>query len=170
MITLVRRPTQMHRPFRCRAIPQKKGRSDGFTLVETMVAVFLLTIGLLGVSQVFTVSSRHTMNSRKETVANSLAQEIREKILSESFDDIVSIFDGVDTGDPSSITSPASDWANHLAAGLGPDARGTVQVDTPDEDVSLSQGMVGVTVTIYWLEAGRSLSLPVRFAVAKIGV
>lgn len=147
---------------------QRRTRTEGFTLVETMVAVFLLTIGLLGVSQVFSVSSRHTMNSRKETVANSLAQEIREKIMSETFADVQSIFDGIDTNSET-IAGPAQDWAGHVVDRLGIGARGQVDVQTPDERADLEDGMLAVVITLSWYEGTALIDLPFEFAIAKIG-
>ena len=154
------------RPGR-RIRPNRNGR-DGFTLVETMVAVFLLTIGLLGVSQVFTVSSRHTMNSRKETVANSLAQEIREKIMSETFADVHSIFDGIDTNS-GTIAGPAQDWADHVIDRLGIGARGQVDIQLPAERADLEDGMLAVVITLSWYEGETLIDLPFEFAIAKIG-
>lgn len=142
--------------------------SAGFTLVETMVAVFLLSIGLLGLSQVFSVSSRHTMNSRKETVANSLAQEIREKIMSETFDDVHSIFDAIDTNSET-LPGPAQDWGSHVVDRLGIGARGQVDVQTPEERADLEDGMLAVVITLSWYEGENLIELPFEFAIAKIG-
>lgn len=157
--------------FRGRDGDSPRARVDapraGFTLVEVSIAVLLLSIGLLGLIQVFAVSDRHTAYAREETVATSLAQEIREKIMSESFSDIVSIFDGVDTSDPSTVTLPAHDWAEHVAQHLGPTGRGVIQVDTPAENPSLPIGLLEVTVRISWHERGRQVELPLRFAVAR---
>jgi hypothetical protein len=133
-----------------------------------MVAVFLLTIGLLGISQVFSVSSQHTMNSRKETVANSLAQEIREKIMSETFADVQSIFDGIDTNSET-IPGPAQDWAGHVRDRLGIGARGQVDVQTPNERADLEDGMLAVVITLTWYEGTNTVELPFEFAIAKIG-
>ncbi len=147
---------------------RKRNDESGFTLVETMLAVFMLVVGLLAVSQVFTVSSRHTMNSRKETTANALAQEIREKIMSETFADVKSIFDGIDTDD-SELPQPAQDWAGHVTARLGIGARGVVDVQDPDERADLNDGMFAVTVTLSWYEGQTLVDLPFEFIIAKIG-
>ncbi|MCA9728177.1 MAG: prepilin-type N-terminal cleavage/methylation domain-containing protein, partial [Candidatus Eisenbacteria bacterium] len=110
------RSLRFSRAWRRRRAHQNR---EGFTLVELMVAVFLLALGILGISQVFAISNRHTSNARLETEANNLAQEIREKILSETFDDIESIFDGIDTDNGASVPTPAQDWADHVESRLG---------------------------------------------------
>ena len=152
-----------------RAQPEPGGATPraGFTLLELMIAVMMLGGGVLGVAQVFAVANRHTAHAREETAAVALAQEIREKIMSESFDDIFSIFNGVDTNDEGSISLPAQDWANHVEQELGAYGRGRVEVRTPDIDPNLSPGMIGITVTMSWREGSRSIDLPLHFAVAK---
>ena len=141
----------------------------GFTLVELMIATFLLTVGILATVQVFAVADKHVAFARQETIATALAQEIQEKIMSETFGDIVSIFDGIDTDDPGSVSSPAQEWAQHVTDRLGAEGRGTVQVLTPDNDESLPYGSVGVTVTLSWREGTQTIELPLRFTIAKIG-
>lgn len=153
----------------CDRPSRQPGRSGGFTLVELMVAVFLMTIGVLAVSQVMVVANRHTASSRSEMLANSLAQEIREKIMTETFADIKTIFNGVDTNNAGSVPAPAYDWATHVEERLGPAARGTIVVTDPGDNPDLEYGMVGVVVTLYWKEGANDVSLPVQFAVAKIG-
>jgi type II secretory pathway pseudopilin PulG len=141
----------------------------GFTLVELMISVFLLVVGILGVSQVFAVSNRHTANARLETVANSLIQEIREKVMSENFDDIYSIFNGIDTDVVDTIPVPATEWAEHVEERLGEDGRGTVTIQRPEEDASLPNGMVRVSITVSWYEGSALVEFPMEFLVAKIG-
>ena len=144
-------------------------RREGFTLVELMVAVFLMTVGVLAISQVMTVANRHTAYAREEMIANALAQEIREKIMSETFEDIKTIFNGVDTNNMGSVPAPAYDWATHVEDRLGPTGRGVIAVADHLDDPSLEYGMVGVTVTLSWKEGGNDVSFPLQFAVAKIG-
>ncbi len=164
-----RRPACLRRPS---AFPAESStlaeasRRCGFTLIELLIAVFLLSVGILGVAQVFAVADRHTGYAREETVAVSLVQEIREKMLSETFADLVSIFNGVDTADPTTIPTPAEIWAGHVHDGLGETGRGTIVVTTPAQDSTLVNGMVGVTVTVSWSERGQAISLPMRFIVA----
>jgi prepilin-type N-terminal cleavage/methylation domain-containing protein len=145
------------------------GSSGGFTLVELMVAVVMLSIGILALAQVFAVANRHTSYAREQTAATCLAEEIREKIMSQEYDDIYGTFHGVDTDNPGSVPVVAGDWAAHLASELGAYGRGQIAVDTEDTDPSLAYGMLGVTVTITWRETFGTTTLPLRFAVAKTG-
>jgi hypothetical protein len=140
------------------------------TLVELMVALFLLSVGILAVSRLFIFSQRHAFHGRTETQATALAEEIREKILSENFDDLVTIFDGVDTQIPETVTTPCQTWAGHLEQGIGPTGHGRIQVLTPLEDPEIVDGMVTVVIEISWEESGQERSLPVRFSISKMGV
>jgi prepilin-type N-terminal cleavage/methylation domain-containing protein len=158
--------TRNHRGGR----PAPTRRTNGFTLVELLVALFILSIGILSVARLFIFSQHHAFHGRTETQATALAEEIREKILSENFDDLVSIFDGVDTSVPGTVTLPCQPWAHHLAAGLGTGGRGQIQVLRPFEDPEIVDGMLTVTVEISWDESGQARSLPLRFSVAQMGV
>ncbi|MFN8546920.1 MAG: prepilin-type N-terminal cleavage/methylation domain-containing protein [Candidatus Eisenbacteria bacterium] len=162
----------MHRPIRKLPRSRRSMRLDhrsGFTLVELMIATFLLTVGILATVQVFAVADKHVSFARQETIATSLAQEVQEKIMSETFSDIATVFDGADTDDPETLHTPTELWAEHVVDRLGEGGRGVITVLTPAQDASLPYGSVGVTITMSWLEGQSTIELPLRFTVAKIG-
>jgi len=145
--------------------------SDGFTLVEMMIALVVLAVGILGVGRLFIFSQHHAAYGREETQAVSLAEEIREKILSDNFDDLITIYDEVDTDNPSSITTPCQIWANHLADGLGGvSGRGQIQVYDESEDSEIVEGMRTIHITISWMEGGKDMAAEMRFSVSKMGI
>lgn len=152
------------------ALRARARRRDGFTLVEMLVALTILSTGILSVAQLFIFSQRHAHDGRSETQATALAEEIREKVMSENFDDLVSIFDGVDTDLPGTVTLPCQEWATHLEDRLGTEARGQLQVLEPAEDGEIVAGMLTIVVTVSWQESGQARSLPLRFSVSQIGV
>ena len=142
---------------------------QGFTLVELMVALMVLVVGILGVGQIFAVSSRSAAMARTETTAVSLVREIEEKILSEDVEQVATIFDGVDTADPGSVTLPCQTWAAHIAGQLGENGRGRITVFDADSDLTLLPGMFSVLVEVSWLSQGDTLTVPIRFAITDIG-
>lgn len=142
----------------------------GFSLVETMVALSILAVGILSVAQLLTTSRAHSNYSRQETMAISLAQEVKERIYSENFDDVKSIFDTADTDDPSTINDSTDEWAQHLRDMLGSNGRGTIDVIDETEDASLPEGMYQVIIDITWVEGPRDRSLPHTFLLAKVGL
>ena len=61
----------------------------GFTLLEVMIALLILTIGIVTVLQVFPVAFNVVMSNQMETQATLLCQEKIEEIISKSYIDII---------------------------------------------------------------------------------
>lgn len=150
--------------------PRALGPEAGFTLTELMVALVILAVGILSAGSLFVFSQRHAFSGRTETMAACLAEEIREKILSENFEDIQTIFDGVDTKYPETVTLPCQDWANHLTQGLGPSGRGILQVMHDDEDPDITDGMLSLVIDVSWQEGNQRPEVVLRFAISQMGV
>jgi prepilin-type N-terminal cleavage/methylation domain-containing protein len=158
------RTAKIHRPLRLR-------NSDGFTLTELMIALVIMAVGILSVGRMFIFAKDHAAYGRQETRAVALAEEIREKIMSDNFDDLITIFDGVDTDNPSSLTTPCQTWAQHLEDNLGGvSGRGQIQVLDETQDPEIVAGMVTVVLTISWQEAGKTEAVDMRFSVSKMGL
>ncbi len=143
---------------------------QGFTLVELLVTLVILSIGIISVGRLFILSSHHANYGRTETTAVCLINEIREKVLSDNYDDIITIFDDVDTDLPGTITIPCTEWSNHLQAELGTSGRGEITVMSHTEDAEIVDGMVTVKITVSWQESGKDRSLTSQFSVSKMGV
>jgi len=141
----------------------------GFTLVELMVALMILSIGIMGIARLFVFSNQHALSGGNELEAVSLMQEIREKILSETFEDVPSIFDGVDTYYDEQIPVPCQDWAYHLESQLGSEGRGQIDIINPGEESEILTNMIGVAITISWPEKGQTHDISMRFAISKVG-
>lgn len=62
--------------------------SKGFTLIETMTAVFILSVGICGVLVIFPLSLKIIRSSDLATKAVGLAQEKIEEISSNDYDSI----------------------------------------------------------------------------------
>jgi prepilin-type N-terminal cleavage/methylation domain-containing protein len=70
-------------------VMQTQAREDGFTLVETMVAMTLFAIGVLALAQVQFAASRNTMKAKLTTQATSLASDrIEQCVYGPAFADI----------------------------------------------------------------------------------
>ncbi len=155
-------------------MPAKRSRtgrdmgSAGFTIVEVLISLMLIAIAVMSVGQIFAMGSRNVAMGRTETIAVSLVREISEKIMSEPASDLPSMFDGVDTAEPGTLTQPCEIWADHLAAQLGPLGRGRITVRDPEEDLSLLPGMFSVEVDVSWIAHGDTIHVPSRFAVVRM--
>jgi len=60
----------------------------GFTLIETLIALSVFAIGIVGVSQVFPEGLKMARESKKTSVASYLAQSKIEEIVGQNFNDI----------------------------------------------------------------------------------
>ncbi|MFC1517352.1 hypothetical protein ACFL5G_02220 [Candidatus Margulisiibacteriota bacterium] len=72
----------MNNPFgklRARSFRQKQGNS-GFTLLEIIIAVFFVSVALIGIIEIFNIDISAIENTREQMKANSKAQEIMEEI------------------------------------------------------------------------------------------
>lgn len=76
-----------------------QGDRTGFTLVESLMTIFLLGIGLAAVLGAVNLGIRYSGEGAKLTQAVFLAQEIRERTLGMDFLDVVNL-DGTTYGPP----------------------------------------------------------------------
>lgn len=79
---------------------QKRGpkrRERGFTLIEVMVAIAILSFGILAVATMQTSAMRANYKGYRLTEAITLAQDRIEYLATQPFDDLVS---GLDQADP----------------------------------------------------------------------
>ena len=70
-------------------------RSAGFTLVETMTAVALMTIGLMGVALSVVANARAYDSSVENTVAIQSLRQVAEAIRGAPFGDVVKHYQGL---------------------------------------------------------------------------
>jgi len=55
-------------------------RSDGFTLIEVLVAVLVLSIGMLGIASLQATSLRHNNDASMQTQASFLASDLADRM------------------------------------------------------------------------------------------
>ena len=67
---------------------QNKNNSKSFTLIEAIVAIFILIIGFTGVSQLFPLGLSIGKASEMTTQATQFAQAKIEEVISESYSEI----------------------------------------------------------------------------------
>ena len=68
---------------------QKKSGSSGFTLLELMIAMSVLTVGVLGLAAMLATSLNYMQNSEFDLIAQQKAQEAMEAIFTAKYDDTV---------------------------------------------------------------------------------
>ncbi len=77
----------MHKPTITRSV--RPADEDGFTIIELIVASFVLLVGILGVLAMLTGALRTTTTSNTRVAATNLARELGEAARSLDYDDLV---------------------------------------------------------------------------------
>jgi Tfp pilus assembly protein PilV len=70
-----------------RCVQKKRSQQEGFTLLETAVAMVVMMIGGLGIAAVFAYAIKNNNGSRDRAVALAVAQQELERLRSVPFND-----------------------------------------------------------------------------------
>ena len=135
-------------------------RARGFTLLEVLVTVLVLSLGLLGIAALQVASIRDTQGAYLKSQAVSRAYQIvdamranresaRDGDYADDFDEQAGSY--CDIEDPTAVQSDLCAWEQALAASL-PDGAGSVQVDS-------ASGIA--TVCVRWAEPKRAHEIAV---------
>ncbi|MCG2831245.1 MAG: prepilin-type N-terminal cleavage/methylation domain-containing protein [Desulfobacteraceae bacterium] len=109
--------------------------NSGFTLIEVLVAMVILSIGLLGTAALITGIIRGNQVSNRVTTATTLAQDKMEDIKRLGYSNTVS-------ETRASLSSPYDQYEREVSVVVG----------------SPATGMKTVTVEVYW-DTNKSVSL-----------
>lgn len=138
-----------------------KKRCHGFTLIEIMLAVFILEIGLLGIAGFYGYSLNVTKMARNQTTAANLASGLLDEQLANSFDTII-VGEGAKTAYSTEINNPFSNFSKKI------------DIAYIDQNLSASyteseanKNMKKITVTIYWQEQETERSWQIATIKAK---
>jgi type IV pilus assembly protein PilV len=140
-------------------------RSAGFSLVEALVALVVLSIGMLGIAALYVESLRSGRTALLRTQAVTLAGDMADRIRANptgrlAYGDAVTVNDTVAACAPGGAGCTTTQLAHHdkalwmraLQAAL-PGAVGTVVVDDTTDPPNY-------TITISWVEAGQDPASP----------
>jgi len=132
-----RRQRFNHRTFHAQ-LAQTAKRQTGFTLLEILIAIVVLSIGLLGLAGLQANSLKNNNSAYQRTQASLLANEMLDRIRANRLGLAAGAYDALDsssTSDPGCITSgctpaqiaqyDAHDWSDRLD-NLLPSGKGTV--------------------------------------------
>lgn len=131
-------------------------RCRGMTLVEVLVAVVVISVGLLGVAALQTVSLRNSQGSYLRTQATALADDIIDRMRANRTAALGSAYN-IAYGQTVTKTSTSTraqidlaDWKTALATELPKTPAG----GNADGRITLAGGVV--TISIRWGERGRA--------------
>jgi len=120
---------------------------SGLTLIEVLLAMSILTIGILAVIQLFPLGLNMSRLNKNETIAINLAQAKMEEIRANSYDDIIN-------EDKNRIsTNPDNPYYNFKRQ------TEVTFVNENLETVESDSGLKKITVSIYWPEQGEEKSI-----------
>lgn len=124
-----------------------KMNSEGFTLIEVIVALAVLTIGVLAVNAMQTASVRGNATSQRLTLATTWGQDITERIISLPYEEFN------EAGSPYTMAYFAANWKDDDADGAvdnaeeGADPEGyQIRWDVTDDNPINNAKRVDVTV------------------------
>jgi type IV pilus assembly protein PilV len=125
--------------------PSGPHRARGFTLVEAMVGLLVLSIGLVGIAGLQLAGLRASQSSAWRSQATYLSYDIIERMRLNPVNRRDYVVDLLETATPGDrATTDISEWKTRLAAAL-PGGDGTVALAGVDETL--------VTVTVQWTDA-----------------
>lgn len=139
----------------------KLNKNSGFTLIEVLIAMFILTVGILAVVSMFTTSMKASQLGRNVTVGSRLAQNLMEQVKTQTFSNVVA---GMCTGTGITVCSTTAVTTTFAAddtitrTGKFQEASGGINLAS--YNVTLQQvenrpiaGLNTVTVTVTWSDA-----------------
>ncbi len=144
------------------------GRAPGFTMVETLVAVGVLTVAFLGMITVLMTGHTDISQSGRDTAAAAAAVTLAENMWNQPATDW-QLLDGMTTDDPTlcpggagtRLNTLCTDWIAEVSQ--LPQGRGTLSVvPTPNPVTGIT--MRQATIRVAWTEAtrgGRQVTLTV---------
>lgn len=114
-------------------------KQSGFTLLEVLVAMLVLSIGLLGLAGLMAASMRNNESAYHSTQATWLAYDILDRIRANRVAALAGAYNGASLGSPATCsTTPATgsiaakdigNWKNAIACAL-PAGDGAIAVTT----------------------------------------
>lgn len=130
----------------------KSGFLKGFTLVEIIVAMTVVTIGVLAVINLFPRGLRLARESKETSVAINLTQEKIEELIAQNYDDIpTGIIEAKDRVD----NNPSSQFYIYQRETQADYADSNL--NTTAQDTELKK----ITVTVFWIENGREKTVQI---------
>lgn len=121
----------------------KLGTDEGFTLIEVLIAVVILTAGLLGMAALTVGIMQGNKHSSNVTIATTLAQDQMEEVRRLGY-----------SGMPSSNATSTEDYGS--ISGYSTFKRET--------DTVVASDLKTVTVTVYWDSNNKSIALQTMLA------
>ncbi len=119
----------------------ESNNNQGFSLIETMVAMLILTIGILAIAKIFPLATQISKGNERVTVAVNLAQAKIEEITALDYNELE-----IGTIEPKSRLAEDSENPFYQY-------QRQTEVVYVDEDINPTgdnSGLKKITVTVFW--------------------
>ena len=122
---------------------EKRGanmREGGFTLLELLVAIGVLTVGLLAVATMQSTAIQGNLLGYRYTEAANLAQDRMEYLLTQDYSDLEAVAGSGDQDDP--LTTPAGYTINYNVTSHGSVSALNIAVTVSVQDKGITRTTV----------------------------
>lgn len=119
-------------------------KKRAFTIIEVLVAIFILEIGIMGVGSFFTYSFKIIRVAREETIASNLASGLLDEEIANSFDNLLPVA-GTRSKYSTDQADPFYNWDKKIDITF---------LDTNLNETATPTEMKKIIVTIFWKSAG----------------
>ena len=144
-------------------------KQDGFSLVELMVAMVVMSIGFLAMSHIFMAAMEHSKQGKHDMAALNLANEILERIRATPYEDVYATYNGMKTADGTTIPAAARNWATHAAQDM-PHGDFVVNVYKKGQKGYITKnGILEVEILATWQERGNQRSMRTSTFLVRMG-
>ena len=134
-----------------------KAIQKAFTLIEVLLAIFILEIGLLGIAGFYASSFKITKMARNETTAANLANGLLDEQLAISYDNLA-VGTGIRTKYSTDVNDPFYTWEKRIDISY---------VDANLVEQTAETNMKKIIVTIFWQETDDERSFQTASIKAK---
>jgi Tfp pilus assembly protein PilV len=124
-------------------------KEKSFTLIETVISIFIFSVGVIGLMLALYLGVQMTSKSKMQTCASKLAQDKMEEIISLPYEEITSSFEDYGT-----IESFDSYKRVSSVYYYDPDSFSTTTVDT---------GLKFVDMSVFWDSSVSGVEKSIKF-------
>lgn len=132
-----------------------------FTLIEILIAVFVLEIGLLGIATFYSYSFQISKIARHDTIASNLASGLIDEQSAIAFDNLI-VGEGTKTRYSDDINNPFYNWYKKIDVAFI-----DMNLVASYTETETNKNMKKVTITIYWPEGSNERSFQTATIRAK---
>lgn len=135
----------------------RKKIKTGFTIIETLVAIFILTVGIVGVLTAFPLGIQVQNSAKMATVADQLAQGEIEEVVSKSYAEI-----SIGTTPKTAFDPPFNSYQKEIKVSY-------VDPHNNLQETSIDSGIKKIEITVSWKPslAGAANSLKVASLITE---